>query len=87
MYNLFVLGHPDAYDDSPIHLDLTRCIHEWTDEDVTKQFGELDAAAKSLFRVSHAFLHAKPGTTMLLNSVSSPKLPNKTKWCGLNINT
>ena len=46
MYNLFVFGNPDTYDGGPIHLELTRCVREWTDTDMTSLYGELDATAK-----------------------------------------
>lgn len=45
MYNLLVSSNPDAWGGEPWDIELGRCIREYTDADLTEQFGSLNAAA------------------------------------------
>jgi len=45
MYNLFVSGNRDAWKSDTWELERSRCLREYTDEQIIKQFGDLDAAA------------------------------------------
>ena len=50
MYNLFVAGNPEYWEGAPCVLELSRCVREYTDNDITKRFAELDATAISQLR-------------------------------------
>jgi len=41
MYNLIVHGNNTAYDGDPIILDISRCIREYTDDDISQQYSLL----------------------------------------------
>ena len=45
MYNLFVSGDGSHWKGEPWVIETDRCIREYTDTDITKRFGKLDAAA------------------------------------------
>lgn len=45
MYNLFVSAGADAWNGEPWTIELGRCVREYTDKDITAQYGELDAAS------------------------------------------
>lgn len=45
MYNLFVSGNNADWEGEPCLLEITRCVREYTDTELTKRFGELDIAA------------------------------------------
>lgn len=45
MYNLFVAGDDTAWEGQPCLLETSRCVREYTDTEITKRYGELDAAA------------------------------------------
>lgn len=40
MYNLFVSSNSEAWDQSPYFLETSRCVREYTDPDITSQYGE-----------------------------------------------
>lgn len=40
MYNLIVAGSEDAYDGEPLILEIGRCIREYTNTEITKQYGD-----------------------------------------------
>lgn len=43
MYNLLVSGKPESWEGKPFQIEFTRCVREFTDEDITKRLGGLDA--------------------------------------------
>ncbi|PZQ88714.1 MAG: hypothetical protein DI534_11205 [Leifsonia xyli] len=45
MYNLFVSGREEAWDGEPWQIELSRCVHEYTENDISNRFGALDAAS------------------------------------------
>jgi hypothetical protein len=45
MYNLFVSAGIDAWNGAPWTVEESRCVREYTDQNLTARFGELDAAA------------------------------------------
>lgn len=45
MYNLFVSANADAWNGENWHVDLSRCVREYTEDDITGRFGKLDADA------------------------------------------
>jgi hypothetical protein len=45
MYNLLVSAHEDAWDGEFWRVEPERCVREYTDEDITQKFGDLDAPA------------------------------------------
>jgi hypothetical protein len=45
MYNLFVSGDDTAWEGQSYLLETSRCVREYTDKEITKRFGELDASA------------------------------------------
>ncbi|MBB3291708.1 hypothetical protein FHT39_000347 [Mitsuaria sp. BK045] len=45
MFNLLVSADETAWEGRPSIFDLTRCIREYTDADITKRFGDLDEAS------------------------------------------
>jgi hypothetical protein len=45
MYNLFVSGHDEAWQGEPWTIEATRCVNEYTDEEIIGQFGALDATS------------------------------------------
>jgi len=45
MYNLLVSGSGDAWQGEPFQIELSRCVREYTDDNLTARFGELDAAS------------------------------------------
>src|SRR5258708_29312784 len=47
MYNLLVSGNPDTWKRNTWELELSRCVREYTDEPITKLFGDLDGTAIS----------------------------------------
>jgi hypothetical protein len=47
MYNLLVSGSSEAWDGDPWVIDLSRCVREYTDTEITKRFGDLDSNAVS----------------------------------------
>lgn len=42
MYNLFVSGRDEAWEGEPYMLELDRCVREYTDNELTVRFGNLD---------------------------------------------
>lgn len=61
MYNLFVAWNEDNWDGDPWHIDLARCVREYTDKEITQKFGELDAAAVAeLKRLPCIFAYEAP---------------------------
>ncbi|MBF0583327.1 MAG: TIR domain-containing protein [Magnetococcales bacterium] len=50
MYNLFVSGNEEAWDGKPWQTEISRCVRGYTDNEITKQFGELDTAAVNVLR-------------------------------------
>ena len=50
MYNLFVSGHADSWNGDPWTIDRSRCVREYTDDDIVKRFGALDASQISQLR-------------------------------------
>lgn len=45
MYNLFVSAMDDAWNGDPWVMDRSRCVREYTDDDIIERFGSLDADA------------------------------------------
>ena len=45
MYNLLVSGNEEAWGGDPWQIELGRCVREYTDTDITKRYGDLDASA------------------------------------------
>jgi hypothetical protein len=45
MYNLFISGDGEAWTGKPWLIELSRCVREYTDTEITKRFGELDGTA------------------------------------------
>jgi NAD(P)-dependent dehydrogenase (short-subunit alcohol dehydrogenase family) len=45
MYNLFVSSNPHAWDGEPWKIELSRCVREYTDTEITERYGALDAPA------------------------------------------
>lgn len=45
MYNLFVSGNPESWDGQPFQIELSRCVREYTDENITERLGGLDAVS------------------------------------------
>ena len=45
MYNLFVSGHEEAWNGEPWVIDLSRCLREYTDNDLSERLSALDEAA------------------------------------------
>jgi len=45
MYNLFVSGDTMAWCGKPYFLDVERCIREYTDPKITRQYGEFDSVS------------------------------------------
>ncbi|WP_442498734.1 toll/interleukin-1 receptor domain-containing protein [Methylobacter sp. sgz302048] len=43
MYNLFVSGRDEAWEGEPYLLEIDRCVREYTDNELTVRFGNLDA--------------------------------------------
>lgn len=41
MYNLFVSGNNEAWDEEPYILEIGRCVREYTDAEITNKYGEL----------------------------------------------
>jgi hypothetical protein len=61
MYNLLVSTNEDAWDGDPWHIDLDRCVREYTDKEITKKLGDLDASAVSeLKRLPCIFAYEMP---------------------------
>jgi hypothetical protein len=50
MYNLLVSGQTDAWDSSPFFLEAGRCVREYTDTEITAQFGEFTQEQVDLIR-------------------------------------
>ena len=47
MYNLFVSGHDEAWEGEPYLIEAERCVREYTDTDIIKRYGQLDATSIS----------------------------------------
>ena len=47
MYNLLISAGPDAWNGEPWRIEEGRCVREYTDDAITREYGELDAAALS----------------------------------------
>ncbi|HHL4080383.1 TIR domain-containing protein [Burkholderia sp. A2] len=45
MYNLLVTGNNEGWSGEPWLIETSRCVREYTDTEITKRFGELDATA------------------------------------------
>jgi hypothetical protein len=45
MYNFLVSAMPGTWDGEPWKVELSRCVREYTDNEITSRYGELDAAA------------------------------------------
>ncbi|MGE8565260.1 MULTISPECIES: toll/interleukin-1 receptor domain-containing protein [Achromobacter] len=45
MYNLMVTGNGEGWSGEPWLIETSRCVREYTDTEITKQFGKLDATA------------------------------------------
>jgi hypothetical protein len=45
MYNLFVSGNDEAWEGESYLIETSRCVREYTDNEITKRFAELDATA------------------------------------------
>lgn len=45
MYNLLVTGNNEGWSGEPWLIETGRCVREYTDTEITKRFGELDATA------------------------------------------
>lgn len=61
MYNLLVSSNEDAWDGQPWQVEIGRCVREYTDTEITKKFGELDAAAVAeLKRLPCIFAYETP---------------------------
>lgn len=61
MYNLLVSGNEEAWDGDPWQIELGRCVREYTDTDITKRYGDLDAAAVAeLKRLPSIFAYEAP---------------------------
>lgn len=50
MYNLLVSAKEDAWDGQPWQVEIGRCVREYTDTELTKRLGELDASAVAELR-------------------------------------
>ena len=50
MYSLFVSGHTGSWNGDPWTVDRSRCINEYTDDDIVERFGSLDASQISQLR-------------------------------------
>jgi len=50
MYNLLVSWNPESWTGEPWDVELGRCVREYTDDDLTEQFGSLNAAAVAELR-------------------------------------
>jgi hypothetical protein len=58
MYNLLISGNPDEWEGEPCTLEIGRCVNEYTDKEIIKQFGLLDAAAcQELMRMPCIFAY------------------------------
>lgn len=61
MYNLLVSSNEDAWDGEPWQVELARCVREYTDKEITRKFGELDASAVAeLKRLPCIFAYETP---------------------------
>jgi hypothetical protein len=45
MYNLLVSGSDEAWQGEPFQIELSRCVREYTDDNLTARFGELDTGS------------------------------------------
>ena len=45
MYNLLVTGNLDNWHGEPWEIELSRCVREYTETDITDRFGSLDRGA------------------------------------------
>jgi hypothetical protein len=50
MYNLFVSGWAEQWNEEPFQIELSRCVREYTDEEITRKYGELDTSAIDALR-------------------------------------
>lgn len=58
MYNLLISGNPDEWEGEPCTLEIGRCVNEYTDKEIIKQFGLLDAVAcQELMRMPCIFAY------------------------------
>jgi hypothetical protein len=46
LYNLFVSGARDSWEDKPFQIELSRCVREYTSADLTARFGNLDEESR-----------------------------------------
>ena len=61
MYNLLVSSSEDAWNGDPWQIELERCIREYTDNEITQKFGDLDASAVAdLKRLPCIFAYETP---------------------------
>lgn len=61
MYNLLVSSNQDDWEGQPWQVEVARCVREYTDTEITKKFGELDAAAVAeLKRLPCIFAYETP---------------------------
>lgn len=45
MYNLLVSGNDEAWQGEPFQIELSRCVRQYTSDDLTEQYGALDPQA------------------------------------------
>jgi hypothetical protein len=50
VYNLLIAGVEGAWEGEPVLFELSRCVREYTDKEITKRYGDLDAAAVNELR-------------------------------------
>jgi hypothetical protein len=61
MYNLLISHNENAWDGEPWQVNFDRCVREYTDTEITKKLGELDAAAVAeLKRLPCIFAYETP---------------------------
>lgn len=61
MYNLLVSSNEDAWNGDPWQIELDRCVREYTDAEITKRLGELNAASiAELKRLPCIFAYEAP---------------------------
>jgi hypothetical protein len=61
MYNLLISGNEEAWAGQSWQIELSRCVREYTDKQITQKYGELDAAAVAdLMRLPCIFAYESP---------------------------
>lgn len=45
MFNFLVSGNDESWGGAPMSMELGRCVREYTDDDLTKKYGDLDSAS------------------------------------------